>query len=45
LKWPCAFQHKSAKRKELAIANYHRSLDLDPQNLNAVAKLTELEKP
>ena len=28
--------------KELAIANYKRSLELDPQNKNATAKLTTL---
>ena len=29
--------------RELAIKNYRRSLELNPQNTNAVAKLKELE--
>lgn len=37
--------YMAAGRKELAIANYRRSLELNPQNFNAVAKLKELEKP
>jgi hypothetical protein len=37
----CSF---SFSRKELAIANYKKSLELDPKNKNAVEMLKKLEQ-
>jgi Flp pilus assembly protein TadD len=35
----------NAGQRELAITNYRKSLELDPNNQNAVAMLQKLRKP
>ena len=37
--------YMNAGQRELAMANYKRSLEVDPNNQNAVVMLEKLQKP